>query len=174
MRNPIIIFILLFFSFYMIYSCSKRHENDPFTVQFKSLKKRIIGEWHMKKIMIDDEDFSYLIEMENDTFFSIYTIFEFNGAEQKGKMEVKTKNEKFLIDRFVYPSIVIYYNSKRKNSEILFTRFSPIPSYGPINDFYYANNIRPPTWEILRLSRKEMLLRTLFNNQIYEISFEKK
>jgi hypothetical protein len=177
-----LLFLFLVLASLLPTACTKRHEEDPWTMKFISLKSRLKGEWHMKKILIDEQDFSHLIEMENDTFFSVYTFTKISIRAKtpyidkglEGYLELQTLNKKFLIDRFVLPPILFYLYINKKESKLVIRTGKLVPNFGPINNFYHPNSTTALSWEILKLTPKEMHLQTTYNSQEYDIYFEKK
>jgi hypothetical protein len=170
-KKEIIIVILIILGF----GCTKRYEEDPFTARFFSMKKRLTGEWYMKKILIDEQDFSHLIEMENDTFYAIYKFSDFskNLYAIKGKIEIKTINEKFISNQsgrdlffYLYPENKYEYICFRGKS-ILSTN-----KYGIINNFDFGNPYL--AWQIDKLTLKKMHLHATYDSREYDLFFEKK
>lgn len=178
------VFILLLTSLWPT-ACTKRYEEDPFTVRFLSLKKRLTGEWKMQKILIDAKDFSYLIEMENDTFYAIYEFKEFSKKYYGGKVLLKTKNKSYIHNYSIKYSL---NRLETNNNSISFSGRTPGIKIGPINNFEPARidttfDIGSQTpnlsigfwyeWDIKKLTNKQMHIAIYANLKYYELFFEK-
>jgi hypothetical protein len=177
-------FIFLLAVIIIPYACTKRYEEDPWTMHFVRMRKRITGEWHMKKILIDEQEFSHLIEMENDTFFSVYEFKEFTKKKNGGDVVMKTKNKKYL-QEYIYFHL---NKSETNNNSIYFTGNNTGLTLGPINYFEPARidstfDYGSQTnyiiigfwyeWEIKKLTRKQMHLSIYVDFKHYELFFEK-
>jgi hypothetical protein len=151
-------FPILFILF--IFACSKRYDEDPFTMHFTGLKKRISGEWHMKKILIDGQDFTHLIYMDTVPFYSVYVFGAFRKENGLGEMIAKTYDENFSTNEKDLSFLL-------GNNSISFAQNPAISvySYGAINRSY--------RWNVLQLTKKEMHLQTMYDNQTYDLFFEK-
>ncbi|CAG0988311.1 MAG: hypothetical protein HND27_10135 [Bacteroidetes bacterium] len=150
-------------------ACTKRYEEDPFTMHFVRMRKRIIGEWHIKKILIDSEDYTHLLYMDTVPFYSTYICSEYTKYKYwtQGRLEVRTIDNEYKINtmRFVFEGTkfnTIYF-------ELLKPTMLKKYTYGPLNEF---GGILPH-WAILKLTKKEMHLGYNEKNKLYEIYFEK-
>jgi hypothetical protein len=171
-----LLFLFLVLASLLPNACTKRFEEDPFTMHFVRMRKRITGEWHMKKILIDGQDFTHLIYTDTVPFYSIYVFSEYSRIPKKGTLEIKSYDNRFIIDKYAFRYLK-YNMSLDKQKTISFYTVTPtndtlsdIFSYGPINKF--GGNTS--SWNIWNLTKKNMHLSTNFQNQYYELFFEKK
>lgn len=145
---------------FCIFGCSKRHDEDPFSMHFVGLKKRISGEWHMKEIQIDKQDFTHLMYIDTVQFYSVYVFGAYRKENGMGEMIAKTYDEKFSTNKQDV-------GFKLYNQRISFAKNPAISvySYGAINRTY--------SWDVLKLTNKKMHLHTMYDNQEYDLFFEK-
>jgi hypothetical protein len=154
----------------LLFSCSKRYEDDPITMKFVALKKRIEGEWHIEKILIDEQDYTYIIDVDS---LKIYSIYDFDKpAPYTGGITIYNKDKTLKYGWFQYS---IFY----KENENLIFKGTPqtyldstgtVPSYGAINNI--GSGVDLP-WEIKKLTKKEFHLVTNYQSKQYELFFTK-
>lgn len=174
--------VILFFYF----GCSKRHENDPWTVIFKSLKNRIEGKWEMKKIIINGNDSTFLIETTNYPFYSVYSIKIYDKSESHlfGNLEIETINRNYKVGKERGLKVKILKNKTRDTYpiEVKFyaNQWDSIPEikpHGLINLFFEEYHLEKITrhWDVTKLTSSDFHINsTDHKNSYYEIQFKKK
>ncbi|NUM50985.1 MAG: hypothetical protein HUU48_07695 [Flavobacteriales bacterium] len=163
-------------------ACTKRYEEDPFTMHFVRMRKRITGEWHMKKILIDGADYTNLIYNDSTPLYSIYVFSSYRRTLHVGDMILKTHDSNYSTN---YKDVAFAFIGKKGNEGLDKIYFMQHPinnySFGPINNFFpLSSQMGNPLygtylqWDIKKLTKKEMQLLIDYNNQKYEIYFDKK
>lgn len=163
-------------SLFLFFGCSKRYDEDPITMKFVSLKKRISGEWKISKILINGADSTSIIDVDSLQIFSTYIFTSYSNNHRDGNLEVKTKNRNHTYNRleFIFAqtdksnSIVFYPADNADSWDYLLQKKIIIP-YGPINNFYTLTH----NWDIHMLTKKEMHLSINESNKKYELFLKK-
>lgn len=158
-------------------SCSKRYDEDPITMKLVGLQKRILGEWQIAKILIDQNDYTSIIDVDSLQIFSIYHFSNYSNHHGIGKLEVKTKNEKHSYNRLEFAfnqsdrnNSVVFYLSENADSWDYLLKNKIIIPFGPINEF--AGFAAGP-WDIFKLTKKEFHVSQIVNSIKYELFFKK-
>lgn len=155
-------------------SCRKKYEEDPWTMRFVNLGKRIEGEWSIQKILIDGADSTSIIYVDSLQIFSTYIFSHYSRNYGKGSLEVRTHNDVYQFDGLFF----IFSNENDLNTigfgyssgigpgtNLLNNNIIP---YGPIHN--YGKGIE---WKIHKLTKKEMHLSTIYISKQYELFFKK-
>lgn len=172
-------FIFLLAVIIIPYACTKRYEEDPWTMHFVRMRKRITGEWHMKKILIDGQDFTHLIYTDTVPFYSVYVFSGYRRDLLEGDVILKTLDGKYSTN---YKDITFDLTKGEfgHKETIIFQHIGGLQlnifSYGAINKIWKEGDNPSITypWRILKLTQKEMHLQTTYDNQTYDLFFEKK
>ena len=159
-QSHLFIFLLLFTGVFFS-ECKKYPEDDVF-IQCRRPEKRLIkyGPWVFDKLTVDGVDKS--AEFRADSAY--FDRMEFIEPESDG------------------PNLGIYHNNDLneiarfkliENDEILRIEVIPslpnesnYPDYGPI---FIGNRVH---WNILRLSKKGLIIETTFNGQVYKLELK--
>ena len=143
-----------------IVSSCKKYEEGP-CISFRSAENRIYGYHELKSITIDGK------EHLPDFFDSLAIGFDFHYTEGSGNV--------CHIDGQRKDGDLVYMWSTWElinHNKILKTTSSqsspPTVFYGPFKSFVL------PEWEILRLTKKEMKLKTFYEGKYYIITLDKK
>lgn len=183
-KQKLVKFLFLFLVLTSLWptACTKRYEEDPFTMHFVRMRERINGDWHMKKILIDGKDFTYIMYNDSVPFYSIYELSGYRRTLHEGDVILKTYDSKYITKYKDVTFQLIGKKGKSGRDKMYFIQ-SHINLYpfGPINNFLpFSTQMGDPLygiyleWDILKLTKKEMHLKIEYNNQIYELYFEKK
>jgi hypothetical protein len=178
-----LLFLFLVLASLLPNACTKRYEEDPWTMHFVRMRKRITGEWHMKKILIDGQDFTHLIYLDTVPFYSVYVFSGYRRTLHTGDVILKTNDGKHETQ---YKDIAFEFTGNKSLYSLDKIYFIQDPtiyiySFGPINNFLpLSSQMGNPLygkyldWVILKLTPKEMHLQTTYVNQTYDLFFEKK
>lgn len=178
----------------LLFSCGERYEEDPITVVFRGESKRILGEWHINKILIDNIDSTSLIYVDSLKICSYYKFEKYDKTYDSRFLYIKKEKDKDYYNFHRYPTgvntftnnISYWWKNGTENSPIIFEHggyeiwvtagyFKP---YGPIGNFGNLNSGNSTfsgliTWLIKKLTTKEFIIQTTFKNRLYEIQFKK-
>ncbi|MFH1319944.1 MAG: hypothetical protein ABII90_04735 [Bacteroidota bacterium] len=139
----------------MILTSCKKYPEGP-TISFRTVQGRLTGEWEIIEFNIDGQDF--MDSLKNHPAYCTYDI----NAKQEGSFSlVKSCSDG------AFGGEIILVNKEK----IYMSAYYPNPTnpFGPLNDDSVSVH-----WDIIRLTNKEMKLRTDFTDgKEYEISFDK-
>ena len=85
-------FFVFFILAALLTGCRKKYEEDPFTMRFVNLGKRIEGEWSINKILIDGADSTSIIYVDSLQIFSTYIFSNYSHTYSSGSLKAKTYN----------------------------------------------------------------------------------
>jgi hypothetical protein len=155
-----IVFISMFlFSVLIFFSECKKYDDDDVFIQWKRPEKRLIkfSPWKFDKLMVNGIDKSEEFRSDSAFFYEIsfsepkqigygtdVFIYRFTGFDEVGRHTLTDKNKNLSLGIL--------------NSYI---NHSDYPNYGPVFSAEYIE------WEILRMSKKGMTLKTNYHSSEY-------
>jgi len=177
-KQRILIVLLLSIAF-IPFSC-KKYDDGPF-ISFRSVTKRLLGEWEVKQFLKGGDDLSqfYKDSCGCDLEFVFEPVISMGTDEQFIILNCVENGWNFVhhdslgVDRFEYALGRWYFSEDKK---MLVTRM------GLKNDSRFRWGMYPLTiskdnetsFEIRRLTNKELWLRLDDSNNVYNIKLEKK
>lgn len=134
----------------------KKYEEGPW-LSLRSAKNRLYGDYTLVQYTVNDED---SLSLYNDSLCdTLKFIFDTNldldvcyiyGNRNDGKIS----------------SLVWYWNLKDKNTSLVISYSNCSSGTGPFSDKV------KPEWKILRLTTRQIKMKTIYNNKEYTIMLE--
>lgn len=177
MMKPILLFLYIVVFSLFLFACNKRYEDDPITMKLVSLKKRIVGEWTLEKVLVDGADSSHIIFDDSLRIFSKFHFKYYDKRDNDGVVIVSNYNNTYIFNDVRY-FLGSEANSFVKPGQISlslgtliegYVKSRGLKIYGPINNF--SSNTYP--WDIQKLTKKEMHLLQEHNSKQYKLFFTK-
>jgi len=140
----------------LLFSQCKKYEEDNVLIQWRKPEKRLIkfGPWVFEKLTVDGVDKS--IEFRADSAY--FDKIEFRNHEEHSTDIRINRSNSNLYERGLYK---IIESNTILNISAFSNTVSDIVNFGPI-----FNQV-PVNWEILRLTKKGIKLKTNFNSSEY-------